>query len=367
MEESQSNSTSETSHPVDEPAPDWPTVQQLARKAGLGSPLRLERLAGGRNNRVYRLQDGAQSVLLKWYFQHPGDRRDRLNAEFRFAEFAWRRGIGELPQPLARDVPSRIALYEFIPGRKIATEEVSGPQVQAAARFVRRINRYADQPEAAALPTASEACFSIQEHLQLVGRRVAALETLPPAAPILHQARQLVGDVLRPRGERVSAWVTEQCLAHRLVPEEQLPQAQRCLSPSDFGFHNALMTPAGTVRFIDFEYAGWDDPAKLICDFFCQVQRPVPREHFTEFTTTAFAEGGAEPSGLLLRSKILLPVYRLKWCCIVLNDFLPAGEARRRFSLPAASAQRLQQQLDKARAMLAELDPLPDVDSDWKG
>ena len=44
----------------------------------------------------------------------------------------------------------------------------------------------------------------------------------------------------------------------------------------------ALGQPLGVVEgFIDFEYAGWDDPSKLICDFFCQpaVKATCGRPH----------------------------------------------------------------------------------------
>ena len=38
---------------------------------------------------------------------------------------------------------------------------------------------------------------------------------------------------------------------------------------SDFGFHNVI-NKNNKLFFIDFEYAGLDDPIKLICDFYCQ-------------------------------------------------------------------------------------------------
>ena len=50
--------------------------------------------------------------------------------------------------------------------------------------------------------------------------------------------------------------------------EQELLEQYRTLSPSDFGFHNALRTPAGTMVFLDFEYFGWDDPAKTGFGFF---------------------------------------------------------------------------------------------------
>jgi len=51
---------------------------------------------------------------------------------------------------------------------------------------------------------------------------------------------------------------------------QALPADETCLSPSDFGFHNALVDPSGALSFLDFEYAGRDDPAKPVSDFFCQ-------------------------------------------------------------------------------------------------
>ena len=41
----------------------------------------------------------------------------------------------------------------------------------------------------------------------------------------------------------------------------------RILSPSDFGLHNTI-SKKNKLYFFDFEYFGWDDPIKLICDFF---------------------------------------------------------------------------------------------------
>jgi hypothetical protein len=126
----------------------------------------------------------------------------------------------------------------------------------------------------------------------------------------------------------------------------------RCISPSDFGFHNALATPSGMVVFLDFEYAGWDDPAKMVSDFFSQPAVPVPVGYFDHFLASALAfSQNAEM--LAVRTRILLPVFRMKWCCIVMNDFLPAALRRRKFANPSADeAGRKRAQLDKAQRLL---------------
>ena len=126
------------------------------------------------------------------------------------------------------------------------------------------------------------------------------------------------------------------------------PRRDRCVSPSDFGFHNALLGTDGTLKFIDFEYAGWDDPAKTICDFFCQPELPVPKSCQALFHDE-IADLMEPPGRFRLRVELLLPVYRLKWCCIMLNDFLPAGNDRRRFAGTIADAEQKWRQLEKAR------------------
>src|SRR5207244_11655608 len=92
---------------------------------------------------------------------------------------------------------------------------------------------------------------------------------------------------------------------------EELPVFRRCLSPSDFGFHNALLADDGRLRFLDFEYAGWDDPAKLVCDFFCQPACPVPMNHYSDFAKQV-ATLTSDPALHRMRMDLLLPLYRLK-------------------------------------------------------
>jgi hypothetical protein len=60
------------------------------------------------------------------------------------------------------------------------------------------------------------------------------------------------------------------------------------------------------------------------------------------------------PALHVARARLLLPVYRVKWVCIMLNEFLPVGESRRSFS-GAEGAARKAAQLAKAQAALAPL------------
>jgi FMN phosphatase YigB (HAD superfamily) len=323
-------------------------VVGLLKAAGLPEiGFQLDFITGGGNNRGYRLTtaDGRR-VFLKWYFRHPDDPRDRLGTEYAFISFCRRHGIDDVPQPLARDDAAGLALYEFIDGRRLSPAEVDDSAVATAIEFFRRLNTHRADPGAAALPIASEACFSVDQHLERIERRVQSLVAAAAASDDA-DFRDFVDRQLTTAWREVRKKIGGEATL--------LGSADRCLSPSDFGFHNAMRQPNGRLRFIDLEYAGWDDPAKTICDFFCQVQVPVSIEHWPR-TAAALATATAQPQEFERRAAQLLPAYRIKWCCIVLNVFLPTGSARRSFgTAQAATAERRAAQLQKAHEVLARL------------
>ena len=303
-------------------------AEPVLAQAGVTRPFRLEPITGGGNNRVFRVESGGAPVVLKVYFRHPDDPRDRLRADFGFSAFAWGVGARSLPQPLASDRETGMAVYEFVAGQKLAPGEVTATHVEEAAAFVRSINEHRADPRASALPQASEACFSIADHLACVSRRLDRLRGIDVGSPIGRDAEMIVDRRMRPAWERVAADV--RASAHGGV-DGQLDAGDRCLSPSDFGFHNAIRAADRRLRFLDFEYAGWDDPAKMVCDFFCQPAVPVPRELLSGFVA-AVSPLWRDPAAFARRAALLLPVYELKWCCIMLNEFLPAADSRRTFA-----------------------------------
>ncbi len=330
----------------DEGEPPAEAIRELLHQAGGPPEFVLRPLPGGANNRVYHLVAGPFEAALKVYFRHPSDARDRLAAEYSFCGFAWENGIRQVPRPMACDSGRGMALYEFVHGRPLHGETVGGAEVADAIELFRELN--ACRGRAGGLPAASEACFSLREHLAVVERRVLRLESGadPEAAGFVREQLVPAWKECRERFERGAAG---------LGLEGPLPAEDRRVSPSDFGFHNAVREPSGRLRFLDFEYAGWDDPAKTVCDFFFQPAVPAPRDSRDRFAN-AVLEGTADPQRHLRRIALLEGVYRIKWCCILLNEFLPAGVARRRFAGTGAEPrERRASQLAKARALLVGL------------
>lgn len=330
-------------------------VDAILAEAGLPAALVLVNLPGGANNRVYRVDCDSCSALLKEYFRHPGDPRDRLGAEFAFCRFAWDRGLRCLPRPLACNRDRNLGLYEFIEGRVLRPDELTVGHVEQAIDFYRELNRHRDDPAAGALPRASEACFTLGEHLACVERRVERLAALEAPTPEGRAASSLVHEALTPAWQQVRDRAMSVAAELGISPKEPLPRQDERLSPSDFGFHNAILAVDGRLRFIDFEYAGWDDPAKTICDFLCQPAVPVPGAWGDPFAR-ALASDLSDPDWHLRRVVLLRDVYRVKWCCIMLNDFLPVDRQRRLFAQDArAEKGRRWAQLDKVGRALRGL------------
>jgi hypothetical protein len=326
-----------------------PAVAALLATVGRGgAAFRLEPLSASGNNRVFTLLSGDEKLVLKWYFHDAADERDRLAAEYAFLEHAWSIGLRCVPRPIGKDLTQHLAIYEFVEGRKLEPPQVDGLAMSQAAQFLANLNSPESRAAAGRLPSASEACFSVAEHFAMVDARLARFDAMRPQSDV-DTAAALFVKQLEQFWAATKTQLRAGCEAMGLSFDVELPSEARCLSPSDFGFHNALVRPGGSLCFIDFEYAGWDDPAKAVGDFFSHPGVPVPHDQFEQFLAQVLTPFDHSES-VSARVRLLEPMFQVKWCCIILNEFLPAGARRRNFANPGIDAeQRKQRQLAKAK------------------
>lgn len=320
-------------------------IDAFLGSAGLRDLAEAELLRGGANNRVYRVPSaesarwGGGGGVLKVYFRRAGDAWDRFAAESAFYRYAGPRAGEFLCSPRAWSSDLRAGCFEWVDGESFTGCEIGEAEVAKAAEFVRQLQT---GREASSLEAGAEAVFSGPEHASLISGRLRRLKDGAITDDLSAEAREFVMRELEPRWRGIEEKV-------RSLPP--LASHDRCVSPSDFGFHNALRRD-GRVWFIDFEYAGMDDPAKLVCDFFWQPAVPVPWD-LRELFLTSLEGCLGDDRAVVKRTEALFPAFGLKWCCIVLNDFVRADRARREFALgdPGEVDRRREQQLAKARAM----------------
>jgi hypothetical protein len=324
-------------------------VRALLSRAGMNEDFHITKIPAGGNNRVYKLFFvNGDIFLLKEYFSDRGDVRSRLKTEFSFLSFLWDHGIFAIPKPYACSYEHNLGLFQFIEGGAVRCEDITFKMVEELLSFFSAINNIRTLSDAFLLPDASEACFSIHEHLNIIQKRIDKLSTIEVISDIDEMAFKFISGKLRPKWQRLSDQIRKEVGDVPYI-SERLPDKMKVLSPSDFGFHNALMKTDKTLAFIDFEYAGWDDPVKTICDLFCQPKIPLDLSFFDSVVTSIIHSAGGESNVLIPRIHLLFPAYQVKWCCILLNDFLPVGEKRRNFSNPEIkSGPRKEVQLEKA-------------------
>ncbi|MCA9068820.1 MAG: aminoglycoside phosphotransferase family protein [Planctomycetaceae bacterium] len=342
---------------VDLPEPIRHEVNRLLATVdpSAGKPQRFTKLKGGANNQVFRVETSNSQFCLKWYFTHPSDPRNRLAHEYRFLKHAWSLGIRNIPQPLGVSPALQIAVFSYLSGRPFSSEPVRLEHIEQAMQFLRQLNQSWESETALALPIASEACFTWQEHIATVQERIDRLKNIPIESDLHQNAADFVRLQLLPRWEIERATVEHRFSKENRELGQSCNRVPRIISPSDFGFHNAILSDDGNTYFIDFEYAGWDSPVKAMCDFFHQPQVPISLKYFDEFVEVIEY---LFPNNLSLRDVIdsIFPIYGIKWCCILLNEFLPVHESRRSFSQGSTpSSERLKNQLRKAELKLASI------------
>jgi hypothetical protein len=311
-----------------------------------GAPVVSMTSAGqGANSRIFRLETAKGVCALKVYPRRAGDERPRLDVEWRTLRYLHERGLTEAPRAIARDDENQILLMEWIEGELATRHEPA--DLDAILRFVRGVFQASRDTAAEEFPVASEACLSAADISRQIERRFTTLSDFPPLA-------RVVDGAIRPLYEGATARLKEEIAAGAI-----LPQDKRTLIPADLGFHNAMRQPDGRLRFIDFEYFGWDDPMKFVADF---VLHPAMDLSETECRRAIDELAGAFDDAAEARGRLsrYMDLYAARWALIILNPFRTdrIAEARRAnpdmqalFDAKWAIAERLIQRA----AMLARL------------
>ncbi len=329
-------------------------LKALLGEAGYSPEFSLTEISRRGNNAVFKLATGGTNLLFKLYFRHDSDKRDRLRQEFSFLEFCNQNKISTVPQAVFKSDECGFGVYEFIEGRKLTLEEISTQTIDEALALVTALNAARQSANTYLLTDASDSCFSLQQNIQAVQRRLGFFTD--NHADIDPGAWSFIENELLPAWDALVTETKEFASASGVQLDKILAPEERSISPSDFGFHNAILEPNGRLRFIDFEYAGWDDPAKLTADFFSNAGLAVSDHHLPHFAS--YMQGlFPHDSELMKRIALLLPIHHIKWCLIMLNEFNPLGKLRRQF-LKSQIANPLDQknsQLIKARNSLSRL------------
>ncbi|MDK1285618.1 phosphotransferase [Pseudoalteromonas umbrosa] len=272
----------------------------------------LTTINGGANNQGYRVDSFNEQFFLKCFAPHEPRSLNKLQNEYVFTQHLNKTDIHNAAKPIACNNILKCALYTFIAGQPILV--LKDYHIDAALEFIENVNDPNNIIDS--LPEASESPETLYGFIEIIEKRLTRFNNLE--LDDNNQLHALLNSI-RSRTQEIAQHATP-------IWHDKLPKT--LLSPSDFGFHNAIEASTG-IHFIDFEYAGRDNAWKLLSDFFAQPAIPVPISHITKFIASPIF------SEINLRRQEFRTIYELtlmKWCLIMLNEFIPDIEKRRLFS-----------------------------------
>lgn len=316
----------------------------------------IKQINDGRNSKVYKVVCSDSSCCaVKVYFNRDSNKKDCLKNEFLSLSILQEKGIGNTPKPIAVDLNKGLAAYQFIEGKKILSSETTSSDIDAVSRFIFGLCALKNKI-GGAIPSAADACFSIQAIIENINQRLERLNNSPNTTPIEQECHRFLQNEFKLSFEKIVSWCKSCLNESKLSFADEIKQEDKILSPSDFGFHNALRQEDGKIFFLDFEYFGWDDPAKTIADFLLHPAMKLDDNLKQQFIQNMLG-GLKENKTLAYRLEIVYPLFGLKWCTILLNEFVPEYFSRREFSCAKSiNKEKLQQeQLLKAKELLLKI------------
>lgn len=311
------------------------TIKKFCQQKGIPRPFAIEPIRSGRNSSVFHVTHCKKHWVIKNYFVNKVDKRNRLDTEYQFLNFLNKAGSQLVAKPLGYDEKNQFALYSYLKGSrpKLITDE----HIDQAANFIISLYELSGHSTAKKLDNAADACFNLEDHLNLVDDRLLWLESIDVNCSESEACLNWLKKILIPSWLKIK----KEIITHAL----DLSRHDLTLSPSDFGFHNSLEYH-GQLCFVDFEYAGWDSIQKLACDFICQPELPITVNQERKFVTKLALD--CHIPHLVHQVQLLLPIHRIKWCCILLNIFREV-DRQRRIHADAFLPDSLSMQLNKAK------------------
>ncbi len=272
----------------------------------------LKLIHSGVNSKLFELKHfDNQKSILKIYPNFYNDKRNRLDNERRFLNFLEINNIKNCPRVYYINKEANFSVFSFVEGSKINNPKKIN--IEKIAEFASSINKFKLNKASELLPYASEATFKISSLLELINKKSI-------------QKKSQIQKIFK--GSDFCEWFFKELIldlenTYQLVEEKFLGTSidiefDKIISQSDVGFHNLILKD-GDLFFIDFEYAGWDNPMKFISDWILQ-----PDAYFKSNNPLIFFEPLAKAVIKNINWKSLIKpyllLYRLRWCMIITNQ-----------------------------------------------
>lgn len=271
----------------------------------------VERVKHGANSEVFKVSfDNGSTCALKIYPDRKLDPRPRMKTES--VAFEVTNKTCCTPKVIATSASLDVAVYSWLEGKKI--DHPTDDDLESLVGFMIKLRQLSKEIRFDSIAKASESCTNGTDLFSQIQKRRDELRHLESAV-----LNNFLFDSFDPCFSLVQDFALD-VWPHPF--EKPLSRSLLTLSPSDFGFHNAIRCSTDALCFFDFEYFGWDDPVKVIADLQWHPGMSLTRKN-KAYLTSALLGVYSEDLDLPERLRASWALYGLRWALILLNVFKP--------------------------------------------
>lgn len=146
--------------------------------------------------------------------------------------------------------------------------------IQQALKFIKLINLKKEVCPFLVSQDASDSYSSLLGHIENINERLNLFDVNHLPSDKIKNS-QIILNLLKIKWQILLSGALNYISNNKSIVS--IEKSYYILSPSDFGFHNAIVNKR-SIFFIDFEFSGWDDPGKLYCDFILQPKIHIPKK-----------------------------------------------------------------------------------------
>ncbi len=273
--------------------------------------LDFNQIHNGINSKVYKLKfQKNKKLILKIYPIEDNFISRRMRVENNSLKYLKNNNF-TVPGIFKSCFDFNCSFHEFQPGKK--NIKATKLLIDQCYDFIKKLSLLSKKTKINLFPKAKEACLNpnaICEQIEKKFNNLLKINNKPLNNFLLLEFSDLFKKYSK---------ITKSKLNKEF--KKDISKSNRILSPSDFGLHNTI-SEKNKLYFLDFEYFGWDDPIKLICDFFWHPGNNMSKKLKNRFLNKVINLFGKNYKNFKNKLYALLPLYGLRWCLIILNCFV---------------------------------------------
>lgn len=271
----------------------------------------------GRNNKVFKVHIKNNKYVLKFFSSKSYSYKPRMKREINFLKLANSLNIDNVPLLISYSFKENYIFISYLEGCQLSL--ISKNDLRSISNFIHIINKNKKRYVIKAI----DCCNSLKDHINLINKKY---RFFIKKANLNKDVSHFLKYKFLPKKNLIIQNIKNNIIKKKLYKRNT--QKEKIISPSDLSLLN-LKKNKKKLYYFDFEYAGLDDPLKLICDIICNPSNKFSNKNL-------FSETILNNFGLIKKHHNLLdlfiPLHKLKWCLIILNEFIDEKNETRKFA-----------------------------------